>query len=124
MDTNILLNKKKELWYKRNCVDDNFEYIETLCKVMKIEKYKEIVNSNGGSDLLITHNNKSYKIYVEKEKMGIILLERNQMTNPKSKEYYHLVKNAGNEGLFEGSDCFYDLIYWISKRNREKGEKK
>ncbi|MHB1166999.1 MAG: hypothetical protein ACYC4E_00290 [Carboxydocellales bacterium] len=95
-------------------------------KFMKeIEKYsilfgfngcwKEVANNNGELDLLITHNNKSYRIVVDKELMFLKLYERNQVANRKAKEYYHRVKNAGNYGVFRN---LLDVIGWIENRNR------
>jgi len=87
----------------------DLDYIINLCRPNNIS-VKVIVNKYGGDDILLTHRRDTYK--VQQEDDCYILLKRNCAQNPKRREYYHLVKNAGDNGKFYS---LKDLIFGIIK---------
>lgn len=114
----IQANKKK-LWYSNNCIDqNNLPYISKMLENKNITCWKEIVE-NGETALLINYKYNTYKIIVSENYMGLILMERNKANNIKALENYRRLYNSGENGIFTGDDCWYNIIEYIS-RNRRK----
>lgn len=106
--------QKKQLWYKRNNIDENFDYIETLLKNYNIEKWHLTI-----VDFRIQHRGKTYRIEVDEDIMGIKLFEINIAGNDKLKEYWHLVNKAGENGIFFGDDIWLELVNFIYRRGKK-----
>lgn len=112
------IDLKQNLWYGRNCIQDNSKYIKGLLCSQKIKECQEIIH-NGETALLIGYNLKIYLIIVDKEIMGLKLLERNKAKS-NGEKYYHKVKELGDEGIFAGDDCWLDLAMAIKNKNKRK----
>lgn len=112
MDNSYELRKK--LWLKRNSLKCCENEVIGLLRYFKIIKYNITCGYDDELELILEHNNRIYKIQVEKEKLLLNVLERNGKGNPKQKEKYHLIQVVDNE------DCWYCAIQMVKQLGKIK----
>lgn len=104
------------LWFKRNQINGNIDYISKLLQFNNIKNWKKTINTDDTFDLFFNFQNKNYKIKVQEN--SLLLYKYDEDTHYNSNNpIFDIVKFAGDNGNFYGDDAWYNLFKYIRGEN-------